>query len=137
MKISWLPLVALALAACNRPPQNKDAIRQAVIEHVTKNAGLDVRQMNIEVGAVSFRGNQADAAVTFAPKNSPGQGMSMSYSLEAQGRRWVVKKREGGSGHGDTGGMPPGHPAGGQPSQQAPAGSQPAPSQPKSGGTPR
>jgi hypothetical protein len=93
---------ALLIAGCKRAPENKEAIRQAISEHVTKNAGIDMSQINLEMGDVKFEGNQATAAVSFKPKNSPEQGMSMSYTLERRGDQWVVKGR--GAGHGGTGG---------------------------------
>jgi len=85
---------------------------------LTKNSGLDVNSMNIDVTSVQYRGNEADAVVSFQPKNMPGGGMSMSYSLEAKGNKWIVKKKASGSAAhpgaempGATGQMPPGHPA--------------------------
>jgi hypothetical protein len=91
----------LLISGCNRAPENKEAIRQAVTEHVTKNAGIDISQINIEVGDVKFEANQATAAVSFKPKTSPQQGMNMSYTLERRGDKWVVKGR--GAGHGGAG----------------------------------
>lgn len=80
--------------------------------------------MSVEVTAVQFNGNQADATVSFAPKGaSPTQGMSMQYHLEQQNNKWVVvgRKDAGGSPHAAAeagavqgganphgGGMPPG-----------------------------
>lgn len=93
----------LFAAACNRAPQTKEAVRQAVVEHVSKNAGLNVNSMDIEVTAVSFQGKQASATVWFRPKGSPDAGMQMNYTLEANGSKWVVQKKAGG-------GPPPGHP---------------------------
>jgi hypothetical protein len=107
---------------CNRAPENKDAVRQAVTEHLSKNAALDMNQLNVEVADVKFQGNEATASVAIKPKSAPEQGMTMSYTLERRGEKWQVKGR--GSGHGggmgmgggtpnaapDAGQMPPGHP---------------------------
>ena len=114
----------LFVTACNRAPQNKDAVKQAVIEHLGKGSGLDPNAMTIEVTSVDFKDKEAAATVTFRPKSNPEQAMSMSYSLEAKGNKWVVVKKAGPGGadnpHGGPvsplgeapGGaaMPPGHP---------------------------
>lgn len=73
--------------------------------------------MEVEVTAVSFRQNEADATVSFRPKgvSDPGAGMQMQYTLERKDNRWVVKGRKeaGAAPHGGAmqgGGMPAGHP---------------------------
>jgi hypothetical protein len=119
-RLLYLPCAVLLVAGCKRAPENSEAIRQAVIEHVKKNAGIDMNQINVEIRNVKFEGSQASAAVSFKPKGSPDQGMSMSYTLERQGDKWVVKGRGGGhggmSGGMDSGGtrgagdLPSGHP---------------------------
>ena len=115
-----LILCALLAAACNRAPKNNEAIRQAVVEHLQKNTGLDLNAMTVEVTSVQYRDKEADAVVSFQPKNAPGGGMSMNYTLETQGGKWVVRKRAGSEmGHGGPEGgpaggqMPPGHPPAG------------------------
>ncbi|MGH9632190.1 MAG: hypothetical protein ACRD7E_28120, partial [Bryobacteraceae bacterium] len=100
---------------CNRAPQTKEAVREGVIEHLSKNSGLDLSSMNIEVTSLSFRENEAQATVSFKPRSSPDQGMQMSYTLEREGNRWMVKKRadSGGDPHGGaapSGDLPSGHP---------------------------
>jgi hypothetical protein len=94
---------------------NKEAVRQAVIDYLAERSNLNVSSMNIEVTSVVFRGNEADATVSFQPKGGGAQGMEMRYALEKEGNRWVVKGR--GAGHagqgmegGMPGAMPPGHP---------------------------
>jgi hypothetical protein len=120
LRTCCLVLAAVVAAGCGGAPKNKEAIRQGVVEHVTKNSGLDVNAMNVEVTNVEYKGKEAHAAVSFAPKNAPGQGMSMNYTLEQQGSKWVVKGKAGGGtgaahpgagmpGQG-SGAMPPGHP---------------------------
>lgn len=118
-------VACLALASCSRAPKSNEAIRQAVIDHLANKTGLDVKAMNVDVTSVQYRGKEADAVINFAPKNMPGSGMAMNYTLEAQGDKWVVKKKAGGAmgaahpgaeapGSGAMGGaegkMPPGHP---------------------------
>ena len=69
--------------------------------------------MDVEVASVVFRGEEADATVSFRAKGTtdPGSGMVMQYTLARQGSRWVVKdKKEGGEAH--HGGMAPGEPRG-------------------------
>lgn len=112
---------ALALvAACKKAPQTKEAVRQGVVEHLRKNSGLELGSMDIDVASVNFKDKQATAMVSFRPKNSPDAGMSMSYTLDAEGNKWVVKKKEGSAAHSEgmtpqTGALPPGHlPATGQ-----------------------
>ena len=110
----YLVCSALLLASCNRAPENKDAVKQGVIEHLTKNSGLDLGSMNVEVTNVTFTGNEAKAAISFQPKGSVGEGMSMDYTLLREGRKWVVQKKAGSGAHADVpapaGALPPGHP---------------------------
>jgi len=126
-----LALAVLLLAGCSQEVDTTEAIRQGVITHLSGVVGLDLSQMDVEVGSVAFRENEADATVSFRPKGSTdaAAAMEMAYTLERQGSRWVVKKRaEGASSHGDAmlggempggempggeapaGGIPPGHP---------------------------
>jgi hypothetical protein len=118
-------LLSVVLLSCNRgSPQTKEAVRAGVVEHLTQKAGLDVSSMDVDIASLSFRGNEADALVSFRPKGStdPGSGMQMKYTLEGQRGKWVVKGRaeSGGTPHGGagapspSGGLPPGHPPAGQ-----------------------
>lgn len=90
---------ALCLVACNRGGQSKDAVRQGVVDYLSDRKDLNIASMDIDVSAVQFSGNRADATVTFSPKGgNPGQGMTMRYQLEQQGNRWTVVGRQD-SGH--------------------------------------
>lgn len=116
-----MPLVLMAASlACNRAPESKEAVREGVIEHLNKNTGLDLKSMDVVIDNVTFEGNRATASVSFKPKSSPAAGMSMNYSLERNGKKWVVQKTAGGHGGGsatpppDPGALPPGHPPTGQ-----------------------
>ncbi|MFB3828076.1 MAG: hypothetical protein ACE15B_15000 [Bryobacteraceae bacterium] len=123
MKAVALVLAALVLAACNRGIENKEAVRQAIIDYLANRKNLNVASMSVDVSSVTFKGSEAEAMVAFAPKGGGGgQGMSMRYVLEKQGGRWVVKGRgDSGQGHGGAmpmpapapGEMPPGHPPAG------------------------
>jgi hypothetical protein len=135
MQVVKLPLIvaltaaAFLTAACSRAPENKEAIRQGVMDHLQRNTGLDMNAMTVDVTDVKYRGNEADATVSFKPKNMPGQGMSMRYTLAQKDGKWTVQGKAGGGGGevhpgaGTPGGgaapgggamgggaMPPGHP---------------------------
>lgn len=138
-------LVAL-LTSCNKAPHSNAAIRQGVIDHLNKGSGLNLAQVDIDVTNVAYQGDkQAIATVFFRPKSSPDQGMTMNYTLEAQGKKWVVVKRPGlaGSGAGNNphgGAMDSGAPsphAGGAPSGQLPPGHPPVSPGDKGSSTPK
>ncbi len=100
--LSFILLVAAAVSAgCNRTPENREAVQKAIVEHLSKNAALDMNQLNVEMGEVRFEGNEATATVAIKPKTSPEHGMSMTYTLERRGSDWLVKGR--GAGHGGAG----------------------------------
>lgn len=102
VRISAVLFVLLCLAACNRG-ENKDAVRQGVINHLSK-AGLNVSGMDVTVASVQFNGKEADATVGIAPKGNAGQGMSMKYHLQQQGSEWVVVGKPGAGGDSPHGG---------------------------------
>ncbi len=132
-----LLLMLVVLAGCNRGIENKEAVRQGVVDYLSGRTNLNISSMTVDVTSVVFRNDEAEAVVRFAAKgsNDPSQGMEMRYTLEKKGSRWVVKHRadsgknpHGGSGmnpHGGAGEMsmpmpgagaggsqlPPGHPA--------------------------
>jgi hypothetical protein len=99
-----------------------------MISHLSKRSDLSISSMNVEITAVTFRGNEADATVAFAPKGvDAASGMTMRYTLEKKGNEWVVKTKAdsgmggaagGMGGHGappasaapPSSGMPPDHP---------------------------
>ena len=84
---------------------------------------VNVGAMDVDVTSISFKGNEADATVSFRPKGAgPSSGLQMQYTLEQKAGKWVVKdKPEGGANpHAAPGSvpagpaegaMPPGHPA--------------------------
>lgn len=135
----FLPFAAaLVLAGCSSGSkiQNEAAVRQGVIDYLSKRSDLALSQLNVNVSAVSFRKNEADATVTIAPKGGATQGMQIKYTLERQGNRWVVKGRgKGQEGHGGgmpggMGQMPPNHP----PTGAVPQGQAMPPNHPPIGG---
>lgn len=122
-------LACLALAGCHHNLQNEDAVKQGVMDYLSTRQGLNVSSMNITIASMIFRDNEVDATVTFAPKDSSAaQAMTIRYTLEKKGDRWVVKPRAGGGnphegmtggnphggmgtpGETGTGALPPGHP---------------------------
>jgi len=109
-------VVVVGGAACSRGIDTPEAVRQGVIDYLAKRSNINVSAMNVEVTSVSFRQSEADATVSFSAKGaSQVQPMSMRYTLERKGSRWVVKeKAESGNPHAGattpTGELPPGHP---------------------------
>jgi hypothetical protein len=132
--VATLALLTCVLTGCNRASESKEAIRQSVIDYVS--GKVNVGSMDVEVTSIAFKGNEADADVSFRPKGSgPGAGLQMRYTLEQKSGKWVVKEKSeaGGSPHGAAmnpggaaasphgspgagGELPPGHPplAGGE-----------------------
>lgn len=111
--------LAVFLTGCGQDIQNKEAVKKGVIEYLTKRqgqTGLNMDSMNVEVSSVTFRKDEAQATVSFAPKQGGPGGMSMSYTLERKGDHWEVKGRSAAPGNVHGGGdvMPgAGGPAGG------------------------
>jgi hypothetical protein len=86
--------------------QNEAAVRQGIIKYLNTKSDLAVSAMDMEVKAVTFRQNEADATVSFRPKGADASaGMDMRYTLERKGDEWVVKGK--GSGSDSHGAMPP------------------------------
>ena len=126
MKRTLLAAVALAalLIGCRGNVHSNEAIRQAVIDHLSsrKSLDLDLSAMEVQVTSVSIRENQADATLSFRPRGGDATaGMSMRYALELKDNKWTVKNKAetGGSPHGAGGAqggaqgggqLPPGHP---------------------------
>lgn len=121
VKLVAFALAAVALlSACRNAGQNKEAVRQGIMDYLAKRT--DLVSMDVNVTSVSFRKDEADANVHFQAKgtNAPGSGMDMRYVLEQKNGRWVVKGRQdsGASPHGaatpadamPSQGLPPGHP---------------------------
>ena len=99
----------------------KEGVRKAVVEHLSSRKGLDldISAMELDVGDVSFRANEADATVAFRAKGSQTAAMTMKYLLVREGAQWKVKPKadgaaSGGNPHGASPQMPPGHPAVGE-----------------------
>jgi hypothetical protein len=118
-------LLMLALVSCStKPAQTQDAVRQAVVDHLAKRSDMLGSSMTISVVSVNFRGDEADAVVSVAPKEG-GSGIQMTYTLATENGKWAVKKSGAPSGaphqatppagelpagHPPVGGAPKGHP---------------------------
>jgi hypothetical protein len=114
------------LSSCAKDIQNKDAVRQGIVDHLKarKNLDLDLSSMQLEITALTFRENEAEATVSFVPNGAaPSQGMSMKYTLVREGSAWKVKQKAEATNNPHTGGgaavpgmppggavLPPGHP---------------------------
>ena len=97
--------------------------------------------MDVEVVSVDFKEKEVEAVASIGPKGSPGSGIRISYSLEAEGAKWVVKRKPGAApaatanphsvpvpGHGAPG--PGATDGGGAVSPDLPAGHPPLPATP-------
>jgi hypothetical protein len=111
----------LSLAACSKNIQNKEAVKQAVLEYLDARAaqtGLNMGAMDVDVSAMTFERDQARATVSFRLKEGGG-GMEMNYTLDRKGDKWVVRggQMSGASPHaapapgGPVPEIPPGHPS--------------------------
>jgi hypothetical protein len=97
-----LPILIISLAGCGKNIQTKEAVREGVVKYLSTRSGLSVSGMEIDIASVNFKGNEAEAMVSFKPKGgSAAAGMQMRYTLEKKGNEWVVKgKADSGSQHG-------------------------------------
>ena len=97
VKTASLVLTALTLAACSRIDiDNKDAVKAAMVEYLasrTKETGLDPQRMDITVSAVAFERDVARATVAFTVKGTDA-GMSLNYTLDRSGNKWVVRGKQ-------------------------------------------
>ena len=101
MRFASVLLLILCLAACQHGIQSNEAVRQGVIDHLTK-ANINVDKMNLTVSSVQFNGNKASAQVSMTPKDvQGGMPMNFKYLLEQQDKKWVVTGRDtSGDAHG-------------------------------------
>jgi hypothetical protein len=126
VKVYALAVSLVCLLGCGHGNiDTKEAVRQGVIDYLASVKNLNVSSMNVEVASVTFKENEADAVVSFAPKGPGGTPVTIPYTLERKGSRWVVKPHAPGQSphgamptgqnpHGEmppAGEMPPGHPA--------------------------
>lgn len=114
MRIVPALFLTLVLAACKGGSQSHDAVRQGVVDYLTK-AGINVPAMDITLSSVKFDGNQADATVNMGLKGSGSTAMTMNYHLEQKDNKWVVVGKQDSGQHGAMApGAGSGTPAGGE-----------------------
>ncbi|MGI8746589.1 MAG: hypothetical protein ACR2NN_29240 [Bryobacteraceae bacterium] len=113
--VGGLLCAALLLPGCRKDIQNPEAVRQGILDYLAKRP--DLVSMDVSVGSVAFRKNEADALVYFRAKDGPANnGMEMKYLLQRNGDRWVVKSRAGSGSASNphesmrSPALPPGHP---------------------------
>jgi hypothetical protein len=85
----------LLLGGCKKDIQNQEAVRQGVMNYLSKRS--DLLAMDVNVSSVSFHQDEATATVHFQAKGNPSAaaGMTMAYVLEKKDGQWVVKGRTG------------------------------------------
>lgn len=105
------------LVGCARAPESKDAVRQAVIDYLATRDDMMASSMDVDVVSVDFRGKEAEAVVSIGPKGNAASGIKINYTLDAEGQKWIVRKKAPGESpaaapHGETKGgeLPAGHP---------------------------
>jgi hypothetical protein len=93
-----LVAATVLLGACAKDIQNKQALKDGVVEYLTarmSQTGLDVKLMDVDISGMTFERDQARATVVFRPKGSTeGAGMTMNYSFDRKGDKWVVHGRQ-------------------------------------------
>jgi hypothetical protein len=98
VRTSAVLILIFSLAACNRGVPSNDAVRQGVLDHLAESqakTSLNLAAMDVVVKSVTFNGNEADAAVSIAPKGgNPEAGMQINYHLQQKGSKWVVVGRQ-------------------------------------------
>ncbi len=107
--IAAAALSIVLLAGCKKDIQNNDAVRQGVMNYLSKRS--DLLAMDVSVSSVDFRDGEATAQVHFQAKGntSPAAGMTMQYVLERKDGQWVVKGRTGANAaHGESAAPGPG-----------------------------
>lgn len=120
-RVSYLGFaVVLVLTACGNDMKNRDNVRQAILSRLQDHSGLDLKNLDVNITALTFDKNTARATVFFHPKNDSklDGGMTMKYTLTERDGKWVVASVADSQGHGVPGGspagsteLPPGHPA--------------------------
>ncbi len=97
----WLSVIVSAffLTGCGPDIQNKEAVKEGIVDHLKTRTDIDLSHMDVDVSSVSFREGEADATAVFKPKgsNEPGGSMSIGYTLEQKSGKWVVKGRKTGT----------------------------------------
>jgi hypothetical protein len=113
-KLAFIAALSL-LAACTKDIQNKEAVRGAIVDYLNARPDKIGLTVDVQISTLTFSssGNEAHANVMFTPK-AGGPGMEMTYALERNGNKWLVRPHtEGGMNpHGAAAlpALPPNHP---------------------------
>ena len=101
--VAAVGLCIALLSGCKKDIKNDDAVRQGIMNYLSKRP--DLLSMDVNVASVAYRQDEATATVKFQAKgnNSPGASMTMQYVLERKGDQWNVKGRAGDNEHGANG----------------------------------
>jgi hypothetical protein len=86
----------LSFSACKRQQNENEAIRAAIMQHLSGLKSLNLSAMEMDLKNVAINGDQAHAEAEFRPKTGapPGAGMQVSYNLEKRDGAWVVLKSQ-------------------------------------------
>jgi uncharacterized membrane protein len=105
-------LVVLGLAgsaACRSLSRihTKAAVQEAIEKHLKQQPDIVFQNMTVEVGAVTFNGDAAEAQVKIRSKQAPNLAVGMLYKLRRAGNAWEVESSSaasmaGTSPHGNT-----------------------------------
>jgi hypothetical protein len=119
-RVFYLSLaVALLLTGCRNDLKSRDNVRQAILSRLQDHSGLDLKNLDVNITALTFDKNTANATVFFHPKNDSklDGGMTMKYTLTERDGKWVVASVADSQGHGmpsappaGSTNLPPGHP---------------------------
>lgn len=87
--------VAVFVIGCGPNIKNSEQVRRDLLAHLEKNAGLDPKELDINITKLTFEGDQANATVSFRPKTATriDSAMVMNYILDQKDGHWVVAKR--------------------------------------------
>jgi uncharacterized protein YhdP len=95
MRAVVMGLVVLGLAgsgACHRlsGDHSKAAVQEAIEQRVRQQPNVVFQNMTVEVGDVTFNGDNAEAQVKFRSKQAPNLAVGMVYKLRKAGNGWQV-----------------------------------------------
>ena len=95
LTIAALAVALLLAAGCGQKPNDDEAIRSAVRQHLTSLGTLNLQAMETDFTKISIQNDKASVDVSFRPKTGApaGAAMQVSYQLEKLEGAWKVVKR--------------------------------------------
>lgn len=85
------------LAACAQKASSDEAIRKALLEYLASRPGLDMSKMDVTIGPISTKDDNAETTVKFQVKGgTAAQSMEMKYALRRIERVWTVQSNPAG-----------------------------------------